>query len=208
MHKLSDLKGKKFISNFHVALKDMEKYVKDPRWLWYGRDFSNFSLRPREVWPLWLLCVVVNQVDNADFTFGETDDCDGVILDKRTGELTMVESVAAMDFPNTKLSKGEDRVIEAIMHKASKGKAYATGKALIVFMDGADRYEPNKIAKAVVNKHHFDAIYVVSLINDKGGTEYSYSVMALNDSDALISIVRIESDFSNWQLMDPSKYLR
>ncbi len=207
MIRLFDLKGKKVVKDLRVLLKDMEKFVRDPRWLWNGRDFKNFNLRAREIWALWLLCVVVNQVDDVDCTFGETTEGDGVIIDKRSGKVTIIENVAAMDFPNTSLPRGEERIIQAIMHKASYGEKYATGKVLVVFYDGAHRAEPNKVAKSVAGRHHFDQIYLVGLINDKGGTEYKYSVMRLNEKDAQISVVKISSDFSDWQLLDPRNFL-
>ncbi|MDD5742615.1 MAG: hypothetical protein PHX87_04270 [Candidatus Peribacteraceae bacterium] len=178
--------------------------MKDPRWLWNGRDFENFKLRAREIWSLWLLCVVYNWFGSTDLTFGEADDCDGVIVDKKTGDCVLVENVAAMDFPGNSLPRGEERIIQAVMHKALLGEKYASGKILIVFTDGAGKYEPNKIAKAVDGKHHFERIYLIGLITDKDGTEYSYSVLMLNNTNAELAVVRINQDFTDWKLIDVS----
>lgn len=175
--------------------------------LWQNDKLENFSLSFREIWSLLLLCIVINEVDGADFTFCDGEDGDGVIVDNRSGEVTPVENVSALDFPNTSLLRGEERIIQRIMEKASKGKEYASGKILIVFYDGAHRAEPNKVAKSVAGKHHFDQIYLVGLIDDKGGTEYTYSVYRLNEKDAQISVIRINPDFSGWQLLDPRAFL-
>ncbi len=206
MIKFSDVNGKKFVKDFHKVLKDMEKYVKDARWLWHSREFTNFNLRAREIWSLWLLCVVFNRIGHTDLTFGETDESsDGVLVDKKTGQTVLVENVAAMNFPGTSLPTGEERIIQAIMDKASKGKHYAEGKVLVVFSDGAVKFEPNKIAKAVHGKHFFERIYVISLHTNDGGTNYSYIVLELNPTNTQIAIVRIKDDFTDWDLIDPTK---
>jgi len=200
MIKLSELKGQKFVRDFRIVLKDIEPYVRAGKPLWHGRDFTNFSLRPREIWALWLLCVVFNWIGKTDLTFGEDDESDGVLVDKRSGDMIKVENVAAMDFPKSKLPKGEDRIIQAIQHKAKKGAKYATGKILVVFFDGAGIFYPNKIAKAVNGKHDFERVYLVGLLNDKGGTEYSYSVLELNEQNTSAAIVKIDPSFSSWSV--------
>ncbi|MEN9342357.1 MAG: hypothetical protein RIQ54_613 [Candidatus Parcubacteria bacterium] len=38
------------IKDFKIVLKDLEPYVKSSNYLVKGREFTNFSLRPREAW--------------------------------------------------------------------------------------------------------------------------------------------------------------
>src|SRR3989338_1197432 len=126
----------KFIKDFKSALKDFEPYVKNPNFLIKGREFTNFSLRPREAWANWLLCVVLKKLHGDHITFAEDQDCDGFIVDKNTGEFIPTEHVSALENPLNKLPKGEDRVIDAINLKIDKGSEYAKGKWLVVFFDG------------------------------------------------------------------------
>ncbi len=172
--KISDLKGRMFVKDMKIVLKDMEPYVRSVKPLWNGRDFKNFSLRAREIWSLWLLCSIFNQMGKTDLIFGEDDESDGILVDKLTRDVIRVENVAAMDFPNTSLAEGEDRIINAILDKASNGEEYAKDKLLVVFFDGAGQYFPNEVAKAIHGKHHFERIYLIGLLDDKCGAEYSY----------------------------------
>ncbi|MFH0776059.1 MAG: hypothetical protein V1936_00400 [Patescibacteria group bacterium] len=42
------LQEKKLVKDLGIVLKDLEPMVKNPKYLWNGRDIKNFSLRPRE----------------------------------------------------------------------------------------------------------------------------------------------------------------
>ncbi|MFA7191760.1 MAG: hypothetical protein WC089_00460 [Candidatus Paceibacterota bacterium] len=125
------------IKDFKIALKDMEPYVKNPDYLIKGREFSNFSLRPREAWANWLLCVVLRKLHGDNITFAEDPNGDGFIVDKNTEEMIQTEHVSALENPLNPQPKGENRIIDAINLKIIKGPAYATGKWLVVFFDGA-----------------------------------------------------------------------
>ena len=69
----AQLEKLKLIKDFKIALKDLELVVKNPAHLWNGRDMQNFSLRPREAWANWLICVVLKHMHNRDITFMEDD---------------------------------------------------------------------------------------------------------------------------------------
>lgn len=124
-----------FIKDFKIALKDMEPYVKDPNYLIKGREFTNFSLRPREAWANWLLCVVLRKLHGDNLTFSEDPNGDGFVVDTKTGEIIPTEHVSALENPLNPLLilKGEDRIINAIDLKIKKGAEYAEGKWLVVF---------------------------------------------------------------------------
>src|SRR3990167_3581391 len=107
----------KLIKDFKVALKDLEPYVKNPNYLIKGREFTNFSLRPREAWANWLLCVTLRKLHGDHITFAEDHDGDGLIVAKTTGEVVPTEHVSALENPLNPLPKGEDRIINAINQK-------------------------------------------------------------------------------------------
>lgn len=196
-----ELKGRKFVKDLRVVLKDIEPYVRAVRPLWNGRPFTNFSLRAREIWSLWLLCVVLHEMYHKNITFGEDDESDGIIADMQAEDWIRVENVSALDNPKRKpMPKGEQRIIEAIESKIKKGAAYAKGKMLTVFFDGAGSWHRNKVREAINGKHSFEAIYLIGLLNDKGGTEYSYTVTELHENDSVTFEVKIARDFSDWTI--------
>src|SRR3989344_2728535 len=174
---------RKQIKDLMIALKDMEPMVKNPKFLWNGRDMPNFSLRPREAWANWLICAVLQYLHGDRITFAEDNDGDGIILDKVTGVWIPTEHVSALDtHSGSKLSNGETRIINAIMIKVDKGPEYAKGKNLIVFFDGAGVWYRNKVREAINGKHNFNMIYAVGLL-ESGKNGYSYSVTEFHEKD-------------------------
>ena len=191
-----------FIKNFRTILKDLEPYVKNPEFLIKGREFTNFCLRPREVWANWLLCVILRKLHGNHITFAEDPKGDGFIVNKRTGEMIPLEHVSALENPFNPLPKGESRIIDAINQKISKGADYAEGKWLVVFFDGADKFYRNKIRENVRGRHSFGAIYCIGLLtSDESG--YSYSVTEFRESHkdkSITYIIQINSDFTYWKI--------
>ena len=196
------MKNIKQIKDFKIALKDMEPYIKNPSFLIKGREFTNFSLRPREAWANWLLCVVLQKLHGENITFAEDIKGDGFIVDKNTGEFIPTEHVSALENPFNKLSKGEDRVINAINQKIEKGSDYAKGKWLVVFFDGAGEFYRNKIRENIKGRHNFGAVYCIGLLNS-GDDCYQYSVTEFRESSGDKSItfkVEINLDFTDWKI--------
>ena len=190
----------KFIKDFKSALKDFEPYVKNPNYLIKGREFTNFSLRPREAWANWLLCVTLRKLHGDHITFAEDHDGDGLIVAKTTGEVVQTEHVSALENPLNPLPKGEDRIINAINQKISRGPDYARGKWLIVFFDGAGEFYRNKIRENIKGRHNFGAVFCIGLLtSDENG--YSYLVTEFKDSSGDKSItfkIDINGDFTDW----------
>ncbi len=198
-------KERKQIRDLKLALKDFESMVKDPKWLINGREITNFSLRPREVWANWLLCAVISKSQNRDMTFMEAtqDEGDGFLLDRGTGEYIVTEHVCALDAPGRKkpLPKGEERVIREIEKKIARGIDYAKNKTLVVFFDGAGTYYRKKIRESIRDKHHFDSVYAVGLIkSDASG--YRYSVTQFDYHDSITYMVVINSDATDLRVSE------
>ena len=201
--KLSDeqLAKLKLIKDFRIALKDFEPMVKNPAYLWNGRDIQNFSLRPREAWANWLIAVVLQHMHGRDITFMEDDSGDGFIVDKELKIIVPTEHVSALEIPKgQKLPSGEQRVIDAINLKIERGSDYAKDKLLVVFFDGAGEFYRSKIRESVYGKHGFEAIFCVGLLSsDENG--YVYSVSEFRDSFGEQSVthnVEINDEFSDW----------
>ena len=190
----------KVIKDFKIALKDFEPMVKEVKPLITGRDISNFSLRPREAWANWLLCVVLRKVHARDITFAEDEEGDGIIVDKTTETWVRTEHVSALDGPReVPLPKGEERVIAAINHKIDRGSDYAANKNLVVFFDGAGEFYRNKIRESIKGRHNFLTIYVIGLMwsNEDG---YAYSVTEFQDDFSATFKVVINDDFTDWTI--------
>lgn len=192
---------RRVIKNLKVALKDFEGMVKDPKWIQKGREIQNFSLRPREAWGNWLLCAVLQKVQNTkDITFGEgTENDDGIILDEKTGGTVITEHVSAMEVPSGKpIPKGEARIINAINLKIKRGAEYAKDKFLIVFFDGAETWYRNKIRESINGKHNFKRIFLIGLMTIDKINGYAYSVTELYENHSISFKVQINYDFTDY----------
>lgn len=199
---------KKFqIADLKIALKDMEPYIKNGWYLIKGKRFENFDMLPREAWANWLLCATLSRIYGDEYTFQEEDNGDGVIFRRSDKKWFSTEHVAAMDFPQgTKLSLNEDRALWAINHKIKKdeeytnqGKEYAKGKTLVVFMDGAQRWFPNKVGRQI-SKNNFTRIFCIALISgDASG--YKYSISEFNPTHSPTYEIHVNSDFTDWKVI-------
>lgn len=191
------------IKDLRKALKDFEPMVKNPQFLWNGREIQNFSLRPREAWANWLICVVLRKISSRDVTFAEDKTGDGYVIDRNLGLAFPTEHVSALNVPKgKKLPSGEQRVIDAINLKIARGRDYAMEKLLVVFFDGAGQFFRNKIRESVYGKHGFEAIFCVGLL-DSSASGYSYSVTEYRDSfgdHSITHVVEINGDFTDWQI--------
>lgn len=191
------------IKDFKIALKDMEPYVKDPRFLKNGREFTNFNLRPREAWANWLLCVVLQKLVGEHITFAEDDEGDGFIVDKTTGEVIPTEHVSALENEHNPQPSGEERVIGAINKKIDRGAEYADGKWLVVFFDGAGEFYRNKIRENIKGRHNFGAIYCIGLLTSSEEDGYEYSITEFRESSGDKSLtfkVHINNNFTDWEI--------
>src|SRR3989344_2429419 len=139
------------VRDLKVILKDMEPFIKNPVFLRTGRNIINFSLRPREVFANWLVCVVGNfNNGNEDLTFAEDPTGgDGLILNNKTGKLMLTEHVFIPPPQPENNKTVEDLMLEKIIHKTKKGKEYARGKHLIVFSEATGIWHPNRIGRKI-----------------------------------------------------------
>jgi hypothetical protein len=119
-----------------VAFKGIEPFVRNGHHLRTGRGFKKFGdMRSREILANWLLCVTVNHVGGAKLTLrsGTASGGDGVIYDTVTGHMFPTEHVM-VPLASGEGADGETVILKAIANKCEKGgKAYASGKALVVF---------------------------------------------------------------------------
>lgn len=201
------------IKDLKLALKELEPMVRwwDKHWRLWLINWNNlekktdtipiegwwkFNLRYREAWANWLLCITLRHACNLDLTFGTYKNTDWILIDKVSDEFVITEHVAAMNFTEQDKSKTvEEKVIFAINKKIDRGIAYANEKFLIVFFEGEGKLYPNKIAKALKNKHHFKWVYCIWLVSwDNNG--YTYSVSQLLWDSAPTYTVEINSDFT------------
>lgn len=194
---------RKLIKDLRIALKDFEPMVKNPQFLWNGREIQNFSLRPREAWANWLVCAVLQKMHQREITFMEDNTGDGYIIDKDLKLAFQTEHVSALDVPKgNKLSSGEQRVIDAIDLKIARGRDYARERLLVVFFDGAGQFFRNKIRESIFGRHGFEAVFCVGLLNS-GRDGYSYIVTEFRDSFGVQSVthkVEINGDFTDWEI--------
>lgn len=193
-------KQRKIIKDFKIALKDLELAVKQLKPLHNGRDMENFSLRPREAWANWLLCVTLREIHGADITFGEDQDTDGILLDKETGQWVLTEHVSALDVPSNKpIPKGEERIIQAINKKIEEGPEYMKNKILVVFFDGTGEWYRNKVRESIKGRHNFIGVFGIGLVKS-GKDGYTYTITEFHENFSISYKVEINGDFTDWKV--------
>ncbi len=191
------------IRDLQIILRDMERYVKDPSFLRVGREFTNFSLRPREVWANWLMCVVANNNNgNDNLTFAEDPTGgDGVILDKETGILMLTEHVF---IPPPQPGDGEtveQLMMNAVHHKMQSGRAYAEGKHLIIFSEAIGPWHPNRVARGIEGAHAFESVFAMCLQRqDDNRYRYGVTRFVAPPENSPAWSVDIDRDFTSWRV--------
>ena len=97
------------------------------------------------------------------------------------------------------LCDAQSLILNAIEKKRRKGKSYADGKILIVLLEGAGDWFPNKVAQELPDPLLFKEVWVVSLQGVVDG-EYAYNVVCLDISEgtAPAARVRLGNNFDRW----------
>lgn len=194
---------RKQIKNLNIAMKDLEPYVKNPKFLTQGVRLQNFNMLVREAWANILLCTVLRKITGHDYTFQEEMNGDGIIFNNTDSTSFGVEHVCAMDYPaGRKLPQGDARIIWAIDHKIARGADYAKDKALVVFFDGAGMFTRQNIRENICGRHGFKAVFIIGLL-EVVDSKYSYLVTEFRDSfgdKSLSHRVEIDKDFKGWAI--------
>ncbi len=188
------------IRDLKLALKDLERHVRAPDFLRKGREFKNFSLRPRELLANLLICAAGNSEPGNHLTIC-TDPLggDGLILDEKQGKYMTTEHVF-VPAKDGELDHVESKLLAAIEHKKKKGKAYCTGKDLVIFSEARGMWMPNHVARRIAGRHDFSTVWVVHL-EKAGDQEYSYNVSWLDaGGHAPVWRVLINGDFTDWRV--------
>src|SRR3989338_244518 len=191
------------IRDLKIALKDMEPYIRGVKHLITGREFTNFSLRLREVLGIWFVCVVGNY-NGYNLTFQEDPTGgDGIIFNIDTKGGTYTEHVSAINnLPNAKpVANSDDFILEKIQDKIDKGKnndGKYRNKMLVVFIEGMGNFHPLKIAREINGMHDFSSVWIFAL--ESNDEEYRYIVIQLSTylANPLIYKVHIAENFESW----------
>ena len=84
------------LKSLAIALREVERFVRDPDKLRSGRKMKNFGwMLPRELLGNVLLCLVANPDNTADHMAIMTDpfNSDGLIVDEGTGDAWLMEHI-------------------------------------------------------------------------------------------------------------------
>jgi hypothetical protein len=188
--------------NMKICLKELEKFIRNGAHVETGRGFARFGgLRSREIFGNWLLCAALNFEHKSERLKICTDPRggDGVIYDttKKIGK--SMEHVLVSQSDKT-TNNTETLILEQINKKQKKGKAYASGKLLVVFLNKAgENWTPNKIAKKLPIDLYFNEVWVVGLhgfINE----EHIYNVTKLVTEGCPIWQIAIKKGFDEWHV--------
>lgn len=184
-----------------LALKELQPFI-NGRHLATGRPFKRFGgMRSREVLANWILCVVINFTaqEKERVTFiSDPLGGDGILHDDASGFSFPTEHVYV---PQSAAAAGniENLILKKIEQKHAKGgKAYASGKILVVFLDsGGGEWLPHKVAEQLPDPIYFDAIWIVGLQDVVDG-EHTYAATRIDVLGVPKWRVRIASDFGDW----------
>jgi hypothetical protein len=187
--------------SLEVALKELEPFIRNGQHLFTGKPFKRMEgLRSRELLANWLLCAAVNSVTSPgrlDFST-DPDGGDGLILDTVTGEAKPTEHVLARRREGDTAS-ADTLILNAITAQQAKGgKAYASGKTLVIFAENIGQWHPNLLARQLP-PHDFEAVWVIGLQGVEDG-EYVYNVTRLNAAHSPAWRVYIAKDFASWRV--------
>lgn len=209
------------IKSLQAVIKDFESIVKDTdsKGRYFLIDGNNlnkksdtigidgggtFNMRYREAWGNWLLCATLSFAHNQEHVFQDDTTADGAILNKVSGRWFPVEHVSALTNVNgQELPKGEARILWAInkkIEKSQKNPGYAKGKSLLVFFDGAEKWYPNKVGRAINGTHEFETVYAIGLISTENN-EYQYSVTQFSKDHSPSFTVTINKHFTSWTVV-------
>lgn len=190
------------IRDLKSVLEDIVPLIKDPRYLYRGRDLPSIRQRPREILANWLICSIGNyEVGPNAWTFGEDPmGGDGVIIDRSTGVGRRTEHVFIPASESSQNKSAEDLMIKAVEHKHQKGEAYAKGTLLVIFADGiGGPWWPNRVRKRIEGQHGFDSVWAVGL-EQADGNDYAYWVVCFDESPAQVWKVSIDFEMIEWNV--------
>jgi hypothetical protein len=191
--------------SLEVALKELERFVRNGEHLLTGRGFQRLGdMRSREAWANWLLCAALSKTSGHSLAFtSDPMGGDGLIIDSVTRDaVAQIEHVMVPSPHGSVETEPKTLILRAVDKKRDKGAAYADGKTLCVFLNtdvGNRTWCPNEVARALPDPLYFKDVWVVGFANAEGG-EYAYDVVLLDlsDGDAPIIRLRIAKDFTSW----------
>ena len=194
------------VRSLQTVLKELGPAIREGHRIQSGRPFETMGLSLRELLANWLLCAAVNSVtqppDRLTFTSDPTGG-DGIIVDTVSGETWPTEHVMVPNLPRNSAKDVETLVLEAIAHKHQKGPTYASGKTLVVFLNGGNgaMWFPDSVAHQMPSPLHFEAVWVVGL-QGVAADEYVYNVtrLDLSRNHAPAWRVSIGKEFEQWSV--------
>lgn len=189
--------------NLEVCIKELKRFIHDGECLETGRPFKQFGgLRSREMLACWLLCVVFSfeQKSNRFRICTDPQGGDGIIYDTMKKKALLTEHIL-VSRSNNELCDIEHLILKHVEKKQNKGgAAYASGKALIVFLNKAgDKWCPNRVARKLPQQLDFASIWVIGLqrvIED----EYYYNVTKLDTNRSPVWRIKINKNFDAWEV--------
>ncbi len=188
-----------------VALKELEPFIKDGAHLQSGRPFERMGgMRSREAVANWLLCAVVNEIDERELSFvSDPVDGDGVLHDAKSGDVFPTEHVMIPRQQADGKADAHQLILKAIEHKRGKGGAdYASGKTLVVFLDApVGEWFPNRVARSLPVPLLFEAVWVVGLhVAEDGAYTYNVTLLDIGAGNAPTFKVATNKTFDAWSV--------
>jgi hypothetical protein len=188
-----------------LALENLKPFIQNPELFRTGKKLKKFGgMLPRELLGNWLLCVAVNFSNGSNLRFcTDPSGGDGLIWDPAKDETWPTEHTLIMPRNRSKETADiETLILNRIHAKRSKGKAYASGKTLVVLNEAEGAWLPNKVARQLPRPLHFVDVWIVGPENGSAPGRHIYNVTQLDVSqgDAPVWHVHIRKTFDSWKV--------
>jgi hypothetical protein len=186
-----------------LALNELRTFLIQ-RHLYSGRPLTQLGdMRPREVMANWLLCAAFNHEAGYErFSFtNNPEGGDGCILDVDDNIGMPTEHIIALSMGNETLDTST-RIRNAETQKQNKGgKANASGKALVVLLEGGDeQWWPTAIARELP-ENDFSDIWIICLQHfAEDRYRYAVSNLRLVEDSAPTWLIDIAGNSESWKV--------
>jgi hypothetical protein len=191
-------------TSLRAAIKELGPYIRDDELSYRIKSYD--GLLVREALGNWLVCAVLNDrnSDHDRYTFTteprDGPGADGAILDKTTGEALAAEHVmVAKRRDGQRPQESAEQLVLALVEKklAKGGAAYASGKALVVYLDAdVAGYSPRALREHLPADLAFEAVWLV--VPQAGRWDYDVVFLGGQALDPPTYRVSIMEAFDDW----------
>lgn len=192
------------ISDFSQLLKDLKLLFDNPKLIDSGRPSKKIDLKPREVIVLSLIYMVLKRTLDLEeiFVAGDHQGRDGLVVIRGPND-KLKPLVKSENILINKYREGEltSEIIKVIDQKIKKGKEYAIGRSLTIYIHKDGEIDKDRIITYVLKKSSFKACWIFAY-QGKNNNKHHFHIIQHGENffDSAVRILVINEDFEDWKL--------